>query len=307
MRRLKLLASIVVLSSVLITSCKKEVTSSSSSTTPLQGATSKKSDQFSAASLKDKFTKLQALLPTAYKNGLVVKTKFSSKLDPQYRDIVRGMLRVTATPCDPNTTLVKWLDNQLSDWSNDAFYYAGALDLYDVPAYYALVFENSSANQSFGENGEYTHTLTKTFKDLKRFWNIQSNNIVLVAMHGSVLQDRDKLIETYEAAYGLDAANATAVADFILELLKAFPEYDNGTNPIFTFNAFSSGGFNYPPYGVIPPKIIMGDGVLEGYTAIGYGDVAPQAVIAHEYGHQVQFQLNIFEENTPESTRQAEL
>ena len=46
---------------------------------------------------------------------------------------------------------------------------------------------------------------------------------------------------------------------------------------------------------------------MEGFKAIGYDDVAPQAILAHEYGHQVQFQLGMFGDGTPAGTRRLEL
>ena len=52
----------------------------------------------------------------------------------------------------------------------------------------------------------------------------------------------------------------------------------------------------------------MGDGILQGFAAIGYKDVAPQAILAHEFGHHIQFQLNLFgNESSPEATRRTEL
>ena len=51
----------------------------------------------------------------------------------------------------------------------------------------------------------------------------------------------------------------------------------------------------------------MGDGILEGYTAVGLGDVAPQAVFAHEFGHHIQFQNGYFEDDVPGATTEAEL
>ena len=91
-------------------------------------------------------------------------------------------------------------------------------------------------------------------------------------------------------------------------LADQVPQYRDGNHPIFTFNAFAQSGFNFPPYGVIPDKIIMGDGILEAYNAIGYSDVAPQAILAHEFGHHIQFQLNLFtDETSPEATRRTEL
>ena len=35
---------------------------------------------------------------------------------------------------------------------------------------------------------------------------------------------------------------------------------------------------------------------MEGYKEIGFGDVGPEAVYAHEFGHHVQFQKGYFED-----------
>ena len=35
---------------------------------------------------------------------------------------------------------------------------------------------------------------------------------------------------------------------------------------------------------VSPDKIVMGDGIMAGYEALGFGDIAPQAIYAHEFG-----------------------
>lgn len=110
------------------------------------------------------------------------------------------------------------------------------------------------------------------------------------------------------ALYGTTEEEAGEWADFFADLLATFPQYRNGDHPVFTFNAVAISGFDPgAPYEVIPPKIIMGDGILDGYTAIGYGDVAPQAVLAHEFGHHIQFQLKLFKGTGPEATRRTEL
>jgi len=216
---------------------------------------------------------------------------------------------IEPTTCDGNTSLFQWLDEELSDWTSEVIFYALYTGMLDFPTYDALLFENSSANQYFGVDGEYTHKVTKTFKDLKRFWNIQASDIVLVAMHGSMLLDRDRVIRIDRILYPQNSqADAEFFADLILAVLDAFPQYRNGDHPIFTFNAFAQPGFPFPPYGVIPDKIVMGDGIMEGYTAIGYGDVAPQAILAHEFGHHIQFQLGLFGNvSSPEATRRTEL
>ena len=232
-----------------------------------------------------------------------------SKLDPQYRNLVNRALKVVEpTPCDDNTLVNQWLGQQLADWDADVAYLASVTGMLDFPTYDALLFENSSANQYFGVNGDYTQKTTKTFKDLQRFWDIQSKDIVLGAMHGSMLLNREKVIRIDKALFNDSQAVAEFYADLIIDLLNSVPQYRKGNHPIFTFNAFAQPSFSFPPYGVVPNKIIMGDGIVEAYHAVGYGDVASQTILAHEFGHHIQFQLNLFtNEDTPEATRRTEL
>jgi hypothetical protein len=222
--------------------------------------------------------------------------------------MVRRALAVEPTPCDGNTVLNQWVIQSLDEWTNEAFFGAAWTGMFDLPILDALYFGNSSDNQYFGVNGEYTHVMTKTFKDLNRFWNIQSDDIKLVGMHGSMMLDRNKVISVYTTEFGHSPALAAEIADYVLVLLKAFPEYKNGDHPIFTLNAIALEGFNFPPYGEIPDKIIMGDGLLESYAAIGYGDVAPQTILAHEYGHHIQYKLGLITDDfSAEATRRIEL
>lgn len=288
MKHLKLLTASVAASFILLTGCQKE---NDSAVAPI---TAKQSTQLAA-------------LPEGAGGNLTVNSALAPT-DPQYQAQVRGA--ITPDPnCNSNTLTTQWLRGQLADWRPLARAYVNATDMTNLPTYDALVFVNSPENQVFGQNGEYTQRLTKTFKDLQRFWNIQSQNIVLGAMHGSMLQDRAKIIRTYKVVYGLSDADAAYYADLVQATLSQFPELRNGNHPLFTFNAFALSSLNIPPVGTIPAKIIMGDGIMEAYTAIGYDDVAPQAILAHEFGHQIQFQLNLFPSgpSTPEGTRRTEL
>ena len=90
-------------------------------------------------------------------------------------------------------------------------------------------------------------------------------------------------------------------------MIQTEPTVNGGNHPLFTFNAFA---ISAPEIG-IPDKIVMGDGVLDAYAAIGFDDVAPQAVFAHEFGHHIQFERNYFDElpagADPATVDQAEL
>ena len=240
-----------------------------------------------------------------------LQPKISLEAHPEYRNMVlRALGAVEATPCE-TTEMNFWLNEQLDNWYGEDGYLdpaiADALDyaVLDLPTYHALYFENSSENQYYGVDGEYTKVITKTFKDLQRFFNIPSDEIVLAGMHGNMLLDRDKIIQTYEFVYGLPSDMAADFADIVVAYANEIPQFRGGDHPIFTFNAFAFNGWNF-----VPKKIIMGDGILDAFTALGYSDVAPQAILAHEFAHQVQYHLDLFEqnpENEAEATRRTEL
>ncbi len=311
MKHLKLLLGTIAFCLILVTGCKKDIRTDTMIAPDELHAPSKtdlKVSNLSNAELKAKLDKLLASMPAGFEKRLTENSTLLLKQHPEYRDMVRRALNIVPTTCDDNTALFQWLDQELADWDEDVIFFAIISGMLDFPTYDALLFENSSANQYFGVNGEYSQRVTKTFKDLKRFWNIQSSGIVLAAMHGSMLRDRNKLIRIDMILFGDSQPVAEFWADLILEFLDLVPQYRNGDHPIFTFNAFAQESFNFPPYGIIPEKIIMGDGIMQAYTAIGYGDVAPQAILAHEFGHHIQIQLDLFGNvSSPEATRRTEL
>lgn len=308
MKKIKLLTAIFAVALMLFVGCKKE---SGRDNLNANGSMSKASSSTGTeltAAGQQKLASLLAAMPAGLKAKLDQKAKLALQTHPEQMEYVRQMVDPSAVTCNDNTATNQWLDAQLSDWTSQIINVVLGTDMLNLPTYDALVFENSSANQTFGVQGEHTQRLTKTFKDLKRFWNIQSNQIVLAAMHGSMLADRNKIIRTYVAAYGLDQADAEYLADVVTTAVQVYPQLRGGNHPIFTFNAFAQQGFSFPPYGNIPDKIIMGDGIMAAFTAIGFDDVAPQAILAHEYGHHIQFQLHLFTgSNTPEATRRTEL
>ena len=309
MKHLKIFSCVIAVSIILITGCKKDISTNPDAGLQTESKLSAKQSNILSPELKAKLTSLRSSLPAGYQKRLEQNSKLFLKMHPEYRYRVNRALHVIEpTACNDNTSLNQWLGEQLADWDDIVIFYALVTGMLDFPTYDALLFENSSANQYFGVNGEYTQRVTKTFKDLKRFWNIQTNGIVLAAMHGSMLRNRDKVIRIDMILYGDSPSVAAFWADLIISLLNDIPQYRNGNHPIFTFNAFAQPSFPFPPFATVPDKIIMGDGIMHAYTAIGYGDVAPQAILAHEMGHHIQFQLNLFEdESSPEATRRTEL
>jgi hypothetical protein len=199
-----------------------------------------------------------------------------------------------------------WLDEVLTFLGEERelfipLYVDWAADL--VPTYQALLFETSATPQYYGYNGEFTKAINKAERDLKRFWDIPSADIQVVAMHGTVLTDTAKVAATYREVFGLSAAEAAEGAAIVREAVLASELLDGGNHALFTFNAFA---FSAPGSG-IPDKIVMGDAILEGFKVLGFGDVAPQAIFAHEFAHHIQYENDYFEDAVPGATTQAEL
>lgn len=304
MKHLNLLASFA-LCLVLAAGCKKDapVTAKLPSESQIAG---KPETQLSLS--PEKIRKLRASLPAGYVNRLKESRNKLLLKYPEYRSLAKKALDSGSSSCDASTALNVWLSNQLADWDGDASFFAVFTGMLDFPTYYTLFFENSSANQHFGIHGEYSQQINKTFKDLKRFWNIQSGDIILAGLHGSMLQDREKVILMDEIIFGDSKEVAEYYADLIQTLLKEVPQYRNGNHPIFSFNAYAQQGFDFAPFGKVPNKIVMGDGIMDGFAGIGFKDIAPQAILAHEFGHHIQFQLGVFgNEASPEATRRTEL
>ena len=184
------------------------------------------------------------------------------------------------------------------------------LTMYDlaadlVPTYEALFFQSTATPQTFGYTGEFTKIMTKTERDVKRFWDIPSDQIQVVAMHGTMLLDVERVSATYQAVFGFDKATADAFAVTVRDALASSTTMNGGNYAFWTFNSVS---FRYPG---LPDKIVMGDGLLEGLAAVGFGDVAPQAIFAHEFAHQIQYENDYFDDlgavSGPEAGRYREL
>jgi hypothetical protein len=176
-----------------------------------------------------------------------------------------------------------------------------------IPTYEALYFQDASTPQYYGYNGDFTQIIVKSEKDIKRFWDIPSSDIQVLAMHGTVLLDTARTARTYRLlGFNKDTASAWAAVD--RAALLQSKTMNGGNYAFFTFNAVSFSTPSHAP----SDRIVMGDGILEAYKAIGFGDVAPQSIFAHEYAHQVQFEKDYFSDlpstaSDAEQTRYTEL
>lgn len=173
----------------------------------------------------------------------------------------------------------------------------GALDLVDN---YALFIREESRNVDYGYEGEFTNQLNRTIQSLRRFWNISSDEINVVPYKADFLTDVEFVTELYQHpfTFGLSQADAEFFAPILVATLEQSALLNGGRHPLFTFNAFAFSGF--PGLG-LPPKVVMGDAVMDAYddAEFGLGDVAPQGILAHEWAHHVQFEKGYFDDPIP--------
>ncbi|HEU4698770.1 MAG TPA: hypothetical protein VFS40_06285 [Gemmatimonadales bacterium] len=245
--------------------------------------------------------------------GEVVLPPAARITDQQLTEAVRRALNPNDYVCPPSTPISDWWLQQALAFRDQepalfqTLYVDWLADL--IPTYEALYFETTATPQYFGYHGEYNRIMAKTEKDVKRFWDIRSDDIQLVAMHGTVLQDVERTAATYEAVFGLPAPLARQAAEIVRAAVLQSQVLDGGNHPLFSFNAFAFSTFGGP----IPDKIVMGDGILAGYSALGFDDVAPQAIYAHEFAHHIQFENGYFDDpyattgSAAEQTRYTEL
>ena len=158
-------------------------------------------------------------------------------------------------------------------------------DVENVPFYEAVYLKSASTPQTYGYDGEFTHVMEKAERDVKGFWDIPSADIQVVSMRDDVLFDVPRLAATYNYVYGVPYPDATEIAEYVSNLLLTSKTM-NGHYAYWTFNSVSLRISAGPD---AQKKIVMGDGILEAYKTLGLDDVAPQAIFAHEFAHQIQF------------------
>lgn len=207
------------------------------------------------------------------------------------------------------------IDSDVFDWANAEFAEAVAQDLPelitlfefaapDIPFIEALFLldESDPDAQEFGYNGEFTNVMLRTERDIKRFWDIPSADILLLAMKGTMLQDEARVAAVYEQFFvdnpgppvdPITPEEAAEYAAIVKEALLSAETLDGGDDPLFSLNAFAFSTAGQPD------RIVMGDGILEGFRVIGFGDVAPQAIYAHEFAHHIQYENEYFDDVPP--------
>jgi hypothetical protein len=222
---------------------------------------------------------------------------------------------VTPSECGP-TLLDDYVDQLFAEMTDEefAFLVQHQVTLFNVPTYDALFFGTTGDPDYALES--HANQIQHTFRDLRRFWDIESADIELMAMHSDDLLDANRIAKTLTTMVEagqiapMTPAQIQNEATTVAQFMQTHGDFYN--NPLWTFNAFAFSGEDEtnPIMASLPDKLIVGDGILEAYDAIGLGDVGPRVIMAHEFGHHVQYELGVFDTgptDPAEATRRTEL
>jgi len=231
--------------------------------------------------------------------------------DSAWSEIANSVINPDDYVCD-DTPLRAWVESTKYDWDIVAWIVFNFTPVSILPMYDAIVKEGPSKADTYGTNGEYTSQLIAQKKDLTSFWNIEKGEIQLRPMHGTdVFSDVARVQRALALIFG--DAFAAEYAPLLMDFMAIAPALRGGDHPLFTFNAFAldpAGEPELEALGITSRMIVMGDGVMEGLAGIGLDPkVGPRAILAHEYGHQVQYAKHLFDSplTGPEATRRTEL
>lgn len=234
-------------------------------------------------------------------------------IDSELSDALESAINPSDYVCE-DAPLTTWLRGSLAELGATGVLILLSFPILDYVTYDAILNGVESKDSSFGYDGSYTQLLRSQMKDLKKFWDFDGSDIKLFPIHGEdAFSDNERLAETIQVVTGVNDEDALVQAEVTSFLLDLVPTFERGAHPIFTFNAFAYDPVDEPELvgRGLTKGIAVGDGILHAYEAIGFDKkVAPRAILAHEYGHQVQFAESLLASSTltgPEATRRYEL
>lgn len=211
--------------------------------------------------------------------------------------------------CGP-TKLDAYVDQLLAPVDVLNLFFIQLLGGLDIPTYDAIL-NGTPKGAGFQLLPAYNDSLTSTFGIAQRFWDVRLNNVQLMAMHGGMLTDVNRVTSVVQFMYGVGPADAADIAQDIITMVQSDPALSNGDNAIFTLNAFAFSGEGDPDPVIrkLKDKMVFGDGILAALKAIGLNKVGPKAVLGHEMSHHVQYEDNLFDSplTGAEATRRTEL
>lgn len=232
-------------------------------------------------------------------------------MDTTWQRTLSRAIDPTAYECDPNTPFEAWVGSLVEGVDPVSL---ELLDQLGVPIWSALataLFDQDATDEYHGVDGAETKELARRHRDARRFWDVPTDDVLLQSMHGAVVADDARMIPVVRFLIGVDEPTAAMLVDLVQQVIADDPGL-GFDSPLLTLNAFAVTFADGTPPGIpgpLPDKIVMGDGILQAFEALGAGDVAPTVIHAHEFAHHVNYELGVLlnDSPNPEQTRRTEL
>lgn len=249
--------------------------------------------------------KLDRILPKDW-DARVDRAYRRLNIDPgPAEQAVEDLLNAQQGECG-KTKLDKYINKVLKGIPRHKLVAAFKLAIPNYPAYDALLFGKPGPKYKIPGKASQ---LKKAFKIEKGFWDVKLNDIKMLGMHSSMVQDSNRRLRLYRTLYGLTPAKARQVNAYVANLLRTTPKLR--ANPLWSLNAFAFTGRGQKGFvGKLPDKMVFGDGLVKALKFAKLGKYGNRVVLAHEMGHHVQFELGVFDhegKKTAEKTRRTEL
>ena len=215
------------------------------------------------------------------------------------------------------TLLDDYIDQLFADMTDEqfAFLVAHQDTLFNVPTYDALFFGTSNDPDYALES--HAQQIKNTFRDLRRFWDIESADIQLMAMHGDVLLDADRIAKTLTAMVATGELDPMTPAEIQAEAAdRGRLHADAGRllrQPALDAQRvrLHRRGGDRPVHRGAPGQAHHGRRHHRRPTtplaSVTWGSAV---IMAHEFGHHVQYELGVFDSgptDPAEATRRTEL
>ncbi|MDR2997046.1 MAG: hypothetical protein LBU78_02885 [Microbacterium sp.] len=214
--------------------------------------------------------------------------------------------------CGP-TPMRDWSAGQLAQVDPDSYnwYRTGFAGLSPdlLVQYWTLMKTPQAAKDTvFGIDGKSTNEMARTWGALQKFWDIDGSGIGLVQYDAKLLGSSDQA--KADRLFVYDGMAKVSLLSSILLMgavevgiaqgkMDGFPGGED--NPLFSVNSFaidparSGDSQDMLETLGITRRVAMGEGLIQVWKDLGISDAGNRAVLAHEYGHQVQYDGNLFE------------
>ncbi|KAL7534053.1 hypothetical protein ACHAXR_006667 [Thalassiosira sp. AJA248-18] len=215
--------------------------------------------------------------------------------------------RATTSTRTCSSPLTKWTTDQIRTMGYSTYKTLYDNKIIQMPYVYKHYVNHHEQSTEYFVNDSQTSELLRRHRDTIDFWtnadidnSIITQDILLLSMHGSDLKDNAKLVPTIMRIF--DFTNMSDILAFATKVQRIVQDLPGGyDNPLLTMNAVATrstlnhGSYNGhdDPSRRIKDSIIIGDGVLQFVYDSGLATSGPDFVHAHEFGHHLQFQMDL--------------